>query len=122
MKVTFKTLPADIQNKIVSTLYFYNDCHIEHAHGKMEVATSYALKAKYAEDEWISQEFTREELGITYDGNYAWYDAWNALERKHNKKWAEIDNEAKEKCSEDFNTMIEERAKKDVERIIKEAR
>lgn len=121
MNLNFKNLPTDIQIDIISTLYFYDECHVEHARGKMTVQTSYCLKSRYDEDEWISQEFTQEKLDIHFDGNNAWYRAWKSLEQEHNKKWADIEDEAKKKCSADFDKMIKEKAKEDLERIIKEA-
>lgn len=120
--INFKSLPTNIQLGIVRTLFFYKDCHIEHAHGKMEVCVSYCLKSKYAEDEWISQEFAKEDFGIRFSGNDAWFKAWNSLEQENHKKWADIDDEAKAKCSADFDKMIEAKAKEELARIIEEAR
>lgn len=116
--INFKNLPADTQIDIIRTLFFYRDCHIEHAHGKMEVCTSYCLKSKYAEDEWISQEFTKEDFGIRFSGNDAWYKAWTSLEREYHKKWADIDDEIKDRFSADFDKLIDAIAKEELERIL----
>lgn len=120
--INFKNLPTDIQLDVIRTLYFYDGCHIEHSHGKMSVQTSYCLKSHYADDEWISQEFSKQDLNISFSGSNAWVKAWTTLERKYNKQWADIEREVKDKCRADFNKMIEAKANEDLERIIKEAR
>lgn len=122
MKININQLPHNIQIDVISTLFAYDDCHIEHANGEMKVATSYCLKRNYAEDEWISDKFTRKGLGITFDSNEAWFDAWNGLEHERHKRWEDIDRESKEKCYADFDKMIKAKAEEELERILKEAR
>lgn len=122
MKININQLPHDIAIEIIRTLFAFVDCHVEHAYGKMRVATSYALKNNYADDEWISDEFTRKELGITFNYHDAWFKAWNELEHENHKPWEQIDRESKEKCYADFNKMIEAKAEEELERILKEAR
>lgn len=82
MKIKFEELPHEIQIEIIETLYSYKECHIEHRHGKMEVCTSYGLKSKYAEDEWISQPFTKDDLDIycPRPWGYEWADMTDAWE------------------------------------------
>lgn len=113
----FKTLPDEIKIDIVITLFNYNECHIEHAHGKMSVATSYCLKSSYADDEWISAPFTKKELGIKVEGWRLWDDAWIGLERQKDKKWSDIDIESKTKLSDDFNKKMVELARVEIKRI-----
>ena len=122
MRLNFKNLPTDIQIDVITTLYSYNRCHIEHENGKMKVMTSYALLSKYAEDQWISQDFTREDFNIRFDANNAWYRAWTSFETKLNKRWADMEDEERDQCSADFDKMCKEKAKEDLERIIREAR
>ena len=121
MKININQLPHDIAIEIIRKLFYFADCHLEHAHGTMKVVTSYTLKNNYAEDEWISDKFTRKELGITFNYDDAWFKAWNELERKYHKSWEQIDRESIEKCYADFDKMIEAKAEEELERILKES-
>ena len=118
MKPQFNTLSKDIQKEIVRHLFYYSDCHIEHANGVSSVQVSYMLKSKYADDEWISGEYTKEEFGIKFDGNYAWEKAWTSLENQHRKSWENIDSESKKKCYKEFEEFIDRKAEEEVERIL----
>ena len=75
-KIEFATLDHETQVEIVRTLFSYDKCHIEHAYGKISVTPNYCICATYAKDEWISQDFEREDFD--FDG-FDYHTAWDNL-------------------------------------------
>jgi hypothetical protein len=116
-QIKLADLSKEIKLDIIGTLFLYDSCHIEHENGKTIVATSYCLKSKYAEDSWISQEFTREELGITFEGNDEW------CKRCSEYGWSKAEkDEDRQAILKKVQSEFDEIAQKEIERIEKEAR
>ena len=69
-KIDFETLDHETQAEIVRTLMCYDECHIEHAHGKNSVTPNWCICATYPNDYWVSRNFKRKDFD--FDGfNYS---------------------------------------------------
>lgn len=80
-RISLFKIDHELAIEIIRTLYSYDRCHLEHANGKTEVCVSYCLQAKYAEDFWISQEFTKHDLSCHFSASKLWETMTNRWER-----------------------------------------
>lgn len=108
-RIDILKIDRELAIDIIRTLYSYDRCHLEHANGKTKVCTSWCLQSKYAEDSWVSQEFTKEDICCHFSAS----SLWNTMTRR----WERMGDEQKNAIIKAYDAIVDAEAENHYETL-----